>query len=491
MNGRRVAPFGNADPNFGQSAVVNLDTFPLDVVERIEILKDGASAIYGSEAVAGVVNIILRKDFTGAQISGSYSMNRDNDYKVWRATTTLGYGDLARDKYNVFATYEHLDRDTTKVDDTINYFLDTRLQTNPSFQTFARFTSSFANNYGTGSFNPSTGVAVLGAFLPAASQPANCVEGAVKINGICRYDIPSKQDIVPKSKRDNFFTRGTMDFSANLTGYAEFGFNRTRTFFRGPAQTFGDSLPWYSSDQKLLVTYPQALPVGHPNNPFTTPVILRSRFTAVGDGNRQVELEAKRFVAGLKGLVGSLDWEAGYLYSDNKAESTAFNQIRRTPLIAGIVNGTYNFLNPSLGSITPDMLRINTLNKSDSSFSIVDAKGSMELAQMSGGPLAIAAGLEYRKEDRNANPDKAILAGEVLGTGAAFAQGKRNVTSAYAELSVPFAKNIETQLAFRTDRYSDYGNSTTPKIGIKWKVLPTAQKIGSGLPDPEPLQFVV
>ena len=99
LNGRRVAPFGNADPNFGQSAVVNLDTFPLDVVERIEILKDGASAIYGSEAVAGVVNIILRKDFTGAQISGSYSMNRDNDYKVWRATTTLGYGDLARDKY--------------------------------------------------------------------------------------------------------------------------------------------------------------------------------------------------------------------------------------------------------------------------------------------------------------------------------------------------------------------------------------------------------
>lgn len=472
LNGRRIAPFGNSDPNFGQSAVVNLDTFPLDVVERIEILKDGASAIYGSEAVAGVVNIILRKDFTGAQISGSYSMNRDSEYKVWRATTTLGIGDLARDKYNVFVTYEHLDRETTKVDDVINYVLDPRLQTSPSFLTFARFSSSFANTYLTGAYNLATGQATAQAFSP--TQPANCVPGAIKdAAGRCRWDIPSKQDIVPKSERDNFFARGSIDFSANLSGYAEAGFNRTKTFFRGNPQVSGDFGQWYSSDQQRLVNMPEFLPVGHPNNPFTTPIILRHRFVEVGDGNRSVQLEAKRFVGALKGTTGRIDWETGYLYSENTAESTVFNQIRLTPLRNGILNGTYNFLNPSLGSTTPDQLRINTLNTSKSSFSIVDAKGSMELAQMSGGPLALAAGLEYRKEDRKATPDKAILAGEVVGFGAAFAEGKRNVTSAYAELSVPFAKNIETQLAFRTDRYSDYGNSTTPKIGIKWKVLPT------------------
>ena len=474
LNGRRIAPFGNSDPNFGQSAVVNLDTFPLDVVERIEILKDGASAIYGSEAVAGVVNIILRKDFTGAQISGSYSMNRDSEYKVWRATTTLGIGDLARDKYNVFVTYEHLDRETTKVDDVINYVLDPRLQASPSFLTFARFSSSFANNYLTGAYNLATGQATAQAFSPAASQPANCVPGAIKdAAGRCRWDIPSKQDLVPKSERDNFFARGSIDFSANLSGFAEAGFNRTKTFFRGNPQVSGDFGQWYSSDLRRLVNMPEFLPVGHPNNPFTTPIILRHRFVEVGDGNRSVQLEAKRFVGGLKGTTGRLDWETAYLYSENTGESTVFNQIRLTPLRNGILNGTYNFLNPSLGSTTPDQLRINTLNTSKSSFSIIDAKGSMELAQMSGGPLALAAGLEYRKEDRKATPDKAILAGEVVGFGAAFAEGKRNVTSAYAELSVPFAKNIETQLAFRTDRYSDYGNSTTPKIGIKWKVLPT------------------
>jgi iron complex outermembrane recepter protein len=111
LNGRRIAPFGPADPNFGQSGVVNLDALPLDVVDRIEIVKDGASAIYGSEAVAGVVNIILRKDFTGALVSGSFSINRDSEYKISRASTTLGFGDLARDRYNVFINYERYQRE--------------------------------------------------------------------------------------------------------------------------------------------------------------------------------------------------------------------------------------------------------------------------------------------------------------------------------------------------------------------------------------------
>lgn len=474
LNGRRIAPFGNADPNFGQSAVVNLDSLPLDVVERIEILKDGASAIYGSEAVAGVVNIILRKDFTGAQIGGSYSINRDSDYKVWRASTTLGYGDLARDKYNVFINYERFERETVKVDDTINYWLYPSLQASPSFLTFARFSSSFANNYLTGAYNLTTLQATAQAFSPAAVQPANCVPGAIRdAAGRCRWDIPARQDIVPKSDRDNFFARGTVDISANLSAFAEAGFNRTKTFYRGNPQVSGDFGQWYSSTQQRLVNMPEFLPVGHPNNPFTTPIILRHRFTEVGNGDRQAQLEAKRFVGGFKGVNGPIDWETGYLYTENTADISNLNQIRLTPLRAGILNGTYNFLNPSLGSVTPDQLRIDTKDSAKSSFNLFDAKGSMELMQMAGGPMALAAGFEYRKEDRKANPDPAKLTGEVVGFGAAFSEGKRNVTSAYAELSVPFLKNVETQLAFRTDRYSDYGNSTTPKIGFKWKALPT------------------
>src|SRR3954466_7831501 len=124
LNGRRIAPYGLADPNFGQSGIVNLDQFPLDVVDRVEILKDGASAIYGSEAVAGVVNIILRKDYKGAQVGGYYSGNRDNEYQTYRANGTIGFGDLARDRYNVFANLEHFHRDSTTIADVEGYVID-------------------------------------------------------------------------------------------------------------------------------------------------------------------------------------------------------------------------------------------------------------------------------------------------------------------------------------------------------------------------------
>jgi iron complex outermembrane recepter protein len=473
LNGRRIAPFGPNDPNFGQSAVVNLDALPLDVVDRVEILKDGASAIYGSEAVAGVVNIILRKDYTGVQIGGAFSMNRDSEYMVSRTSTTLGFGDLARDRYNVFMNYERVEREVTKVDDVLNYILYPQLQTNPSFATFARYSSSFAGNYLNGVFNLATGQATPTAFRPALQQPANCDPGAIRINGICRWDLPARLDIVPRSDRDNFFARGTYDLSANLSGSLEFGFNRTITYYRGNPQVYGDIGQWFSSNDKRLVNLPEFLPATHPNNPFGAPVILRHRFTEVGNGDRETESEATRIVGALKGLWGTVDWEAGVLYSKNETDVIQYNQIRRTPLTQGVLNGTYNFFNPTAGAIKPSDLRINTKDHSDSSFTIVDLKGSRELFQMSGGPLAIAAGLEYRKEERLANPDPAKLAGEVVGFGAAFADGDRNVTSGYAELSIPFFKNVESQLAVRTDKYSDYGRSTTPKFGIKWKVVPS------------------
>ena len=104
LNGRRMTTYGLADD--GTRNFVDLNSLPLEAVDRIEVLKDGASAIYGADAVGGVVNVILRKNYTGGTIGGSYGQTNHSDGKSTRAFGSLGFGDLETDKYNVFFTLE-------------------------------------------------------------------------------------------------------------------------------------------------------------------------------------------------------------------------------------------------------------------------------------------------------------------------------------------------------------------------------------------------
>src|SRR3954471_7535973 len=105
LNGRRMTAAAYADPNTGNSTVYNLNAIPVDAIDRIEVLKDGASAIYGSDAMAGVVNIILRSDYRGGEASGSYSVAEEGNWVSWRASTTLGIGNLDKDKWNLLGSF--------------------------------------------------------------------------------------------------------------------------------------------------------------------------------------------------------------------------------------------------------------------------------------------------------------------------------------------------------------------------------------------------
>src|SRR5688572_9826404 len=109
LNGRRLTPYPFA--NGAQVTFVDLNTIPLEVVDRIEVLKDGASAIYGSDAMAGVINVILRKDFKGIEVGANWGITSEHDAESWRATGTLGFADLAKDRWNFFANFEHREQD--------------------------------------------------------------------------------------------------------------------------------------------------------------------------------------------------------------------------------------------------------------------------------------------------------------------------------------------------------------------------------------------
>jgi iron complex outermembrane recepter protein len=466
LNGRRIAPNGLADPNFGQSGYVNVNSLPLEVVERIEILKDGASAIYGSEAIAGVVNVILRKNFRGAQIGVSGGANIEGEYKNATISGSVGFGNLATDRFNVFTSFEAVRQDNVMFKDVEGFlnrqdFRDVYLTgiANSSYSPFITFLPGTGN----------AGRSLAGAACPA-SQVVDSRATVGRPGTMCLYDQWAFTEIRPKTERSNIFVRGTLNLTSNLDAFAEVNYNQSSTYYVGVPRVVGQGTgTTFNPSTGRLVGIPASLPAGHPNNPFRTATTFRARMDAVGPQDTELENDSVRALLGLKGVIAGWDFETGLLYSQNEQKNNSYNEIRNSVLTAGINQRSYNFINTTAGALKPDDLRANTVDTAESSFAVFDAKVSGELFTMPAGPASIAAGLEYRKEEREAIADPLKQIGDIVGRGIATTRGEREVKSLYAELVMPVFKGAEVQLAARHDRYSDYGTSTTPKIALSWK----------------------
>ena len=467
LNGRRVAPAASADPNTGQGQAYNLNTIPLSAIERIEILKDGASAIYGSDAIAGVINFILKKDYQGGEISVTGGSSLDHQFLNYAASGVVGFGDLAKDRYNVLIGLDYFKRDPVGYNDHNSVFNDDyrRLANrNALTSTFPGIPNYYRERVlGNGVFN--------------AAQPTDprCPAATtVAATAGCRANGFDYIQITSKSERAGFISKATRDFSASLQGTAEFSFSRVKSNFVDSPQSLdgtGNGSIWFNAAGQRF-RYLLTLPVGHPDNPFTVPVGLRYRFVDLGTTFTETTNDAYRGLLGLSGTFANWDWESGLLYSKTERKEVANGRLYFPALQAAVSNATYRFggvNNPAL------IAQLNPYRTGTGATDItsLDLKGSRELVNMAGGPLVIATGVELRRESFNITSDPRQVAGDFVGIASTTVSASRNVSSAFAEMAAPFARNVETQLAVRFDHYSDYGNSTTPKVGIKWKPFDT------------------
>ena len=466
LNGRRISPAAFNDPNTGQSVITNLNSIPATAIERIEVLKDGASAIYGSDAIAGVINIILRKDFTGALVGATVTQNFDGEFQTRQVNVALGFGDLARDKYNVFVNYERFERDPVLIRDNDN--VDDRyaftggnppgLNRRTIFSTF-----SFPGNYvresrpGSGNYN----VVVL------ARPGCNIV-----VSGACRYNQWDDLEQSGKTVRDTGYARGSYDFSASLSAFAEVSYSKATNTFTGAPPIGNPSTTTFLTNSGQQLRFGLVLPIGHPDNPFATPIGLRYRFVELGRSQDISKTEDTRSLVGLKGTAGRWDWESAFLYNTSEQRSSGGRLLRFPEVQQAINDGSLRF-NGTMNQAMIDRISSRFTNKGKSTTSIADLKGSTEIGSLPGGPIGVAAGLEFRKDELVITPDDNITNSRFVGLGASFANGSRRVSSAFLEAALPISKTVEGTLAARYDRYSDYGSSTNPRVGIKWKALPT------------------
>jgi len=505
LNGRRVAPYGLADPNFGQSGVVNLDSLPLDVVDRIEILKDGASAIYGSEAVAGVINIILRKDYKGAQVSASYGINRDSEYQRWRANGTIGFGDLARDRYNVMlsASFQKEGALFGRERPFANFGFDAEANNNgTSFHTFPA--NVYSTDFAIGG-NPSA---------PACPAPYAINSPFDDGTGFCSFDPSPLVTLLPATDRVSVMASAKWALGGSLEAFAEASFTKSKqrvviqpvpfsfAFNLPPNNPLNNIAPWnglYPAEYGALAGTEHGLGAGNsvillrPGTPFYPTAFIQSQLSP-GDplppltvfyrsnetGNRDLtdHSEAPRLVLGLRGVNSEWEWETAFLRSQSKVREQVNDGYPANSKILPILNsGRVNFFGPNTPEVQAELRAANFTGDAfnvKSTLTSVSAKASRELWALSGGNVGLALGAELRREDYLFDPNPTIQTGDISGYGGNFltTDRSRRVDALFGELNLPLIKGLEVNFAARFDRYEGVGNSTTPKASMRWQPVP-------------------
>lgn len=475
INGRRTAPYGFGDD--GQRSFVDLNSIPLDAVDRIDILKDGASAIYGSDAIAGVVNIILRQNYVGKTLSVNVGQSGQGDGTLTSMSGAIGFGDMDTDKFNIFATLDAKKSGQIKQSDRDKWI--GQADARPWGGRDQRAGQTTAGNAGGSSFlgtlrpiSPTLGnvTNLRGTCDPINLDPTGGTSNDNSRGG-CLWDPVQFATIQPKTENVNLFLRGTLALGADTQGYTEVGvFKSKADTYNTPSGLTGAGFDLINARVNNTNTGPDQLlmPANHPDNILG--VAARPRWVdASRPRTTNLETTVTRVLAGVKGSYANWDYDTGVMFAESKTDRTQNGYYRTSALRTAMNNGTFRIGQGVIN--TPEVLALvsPTLKNSGTTKSTsVDFKASRELFQLPAGMVGVAVGAEYRKEETDSQSTPFTDINDIVGLGYSASKGSRNVKALYAELAIPVLKTLELQAALRTDDYSDYGRSTTPKIGFKF-----------------------
>lgn len=458
LNGRRMANFASPGGNSG----VDLNAIPSAAIERVEVLKDGASAIYGTDAIGGVINFITRRDYTGVDLSAYVSDTQHGGAGKNIYTVSAGFGDLNKDRFNIFGVLDY--QDTKTLRSTQRNWIgsvfqpDINLDVGSSNTYPANFRRTRASGSAAGSrYNPSA---------PNCNPPATIYAPTSFVGAnACLYNYMQDTEIFPASKRTSFLTRGQFALDANTTLFAEYLHGETKTQYRISPLTITNLN--YPAAGRYYPTATAAL-AG-----TTGPLRVNFRLAEAGGRTNDVEATADRFIVGVKGVLGGWDYDTAFNYATNKVTDAYVNgYVATTPFNNLFLTGNLNPFGPTdaagLALLNATKIQDDARDSKGTTTSF-DVKASRPIFNMDGGEAALAMGLEARKEKLDFNPSALLAAGQIRGDGSATPfSGSRNVAAVFGELNLPITKTFEAQLALRFDKYNDVGSTTNPKVGLRW-----------------------
>lgn len=486
LNGRRIATHG------GSGKAVDLNSIPLGAISRVEILKDGASAIYGTDAIGGVINFILRTNYVGNEVSGTGSFTQQGGGAQKRASLLIGRGNLDTDSFNsmLSVTVDKNEKLASSQRDFANGYQPSRgLSPDTTGTPYANQLTGAGTALGTNYKLPGDPTLYLQANPLSFQGKCNTVTGMSQYNvnlwrnttsplrttNSCAYDYGGDYVMAPPVERINALSRTVFQFNKDTRAFVEVLASRARvTSELTPLQISsslanGNAYPvggaYYQDLSPYIATFDK-----------TKPIIYKWRANIIGDRTQENTTDNARVLVGLEGSVGKWDYRAGLsrAYSKTITDLTD-GYVYTLPFYKVMGSGVINPFSVD-GSQTPAAIAATEATKFRGHFqhgrttlTQLDANISGELFQLPAGALSAAVGMDLRREGYGFAQDVDATTILLSPGNAALNTATRDIKAFYAELIVPVVKSLEVQLAVRRDHYSVIGATTNPKASFRFE----------------------
>jgi len=488
INGQRMSGYGLS------GKAVDLNTIPLAAIARVEILKDGASAIYGTDAVGGVINFILKTDFEGLQASftGNWTQHGGGDTR--RLQLLGGKGNLDRDGFNLMAAISHSQNqelDSHQRSFANGYQPARGLSPDTTGTPVANQLTGAGTALGTNFTRPGDPNKYLQAGLLSLQGKCDSVPGMMQYNTAlwkdvtsplrstysCAYDYGGDYVMQLPVERTNGVARATYQINPDNQVYAEVIAAQTRSLsILTPAQI--------STSLAAGNAYPVGGPYYQNLKPYiasfdpTKPIIYKWRAWPLGNRTQENTTDTVRISLGATGTIaGKYDYKLNYGHSESHSTTDLIDGYANTAQLykvlgSGVVNP---FAAPSQGQSDAAMAALNAtkftgeLQHGKTTLDQINASISGPIWTLPAGDLQGAIGTDLRQEgygfQQNVDATQILLAPG----NANFPTAHRSINAIYAELVVPVFKSLEVQLALRTDKYQTIGSTTNPKVAFSYR----------------------
>jgi len=462
LNGRRLAPSTSG-------STVNLASIPLAAVERVEILTDGANTLYGSDAIAGVVNFILKKNQQDAVIEASYTQPRSTGGSTATATLSKGWGDLDKDGYNFLLSVAHDETKASWAKDR-DFSQSGVIPFQDHGKSYTLYQLSPNSIPANATIRPTTGPGI--SFSPTKFATGSCgAPNTYSVADSCYYDYAATVQNTPQLKRDSGFAALNFKLNDSTNFFAEglvSSFSNTAQF-APPAQPLGLPLssPLYS---KYILPYLGRLGL-KPSDVGS--VTMNLRLADAGGRADEFKTIARHLAFGVEGAVKNIDYRAAYTHSENRQTDTAAGgYLSLNAFDALVAAGKFDPFAPpgdaSKAALAPAVLH-NTFSVTKSQIDMVQASASSEVFKLPAGPAMLAIGGDYTRQSYKEEPDaysqgpnnlQPNFTDVAVGgtTGALPIDATRKNWGAYGELLLPVLKNLDFTVSGRYDDFTAVSN---------------------------------